>query len=151
MKLSRNVPDAGELAYLVLELTWRCREKWLPRHSDAAQNSGNELSADEWKNILTQAKDLGVKKILLTGGEVLLRPDFCDIAECAVKKNFVVDVYTNGLGLTEEIFERLCALNLNSVSFNLYGGDSKLHDKITGVKGSFAALKVSSCTKTFTA
>lgn len=149
MKLSRNVScncaddmvfaqGSRDLFSLGLQLTWRCHEKWLPRHDDAIRSSDDELSADEWKSILTQAKKLGVKEILFTGGEVMIRPDFCDIAECAVDKGFIVNVCTNGLGLTEEIFKRMCALKLKSVSFNLYGGDSKLHDKITGVKGSFA-------------
>ena len=95
--------------------------------------------AGDWKNILTQAKDSGVEKILLTGDELFLHRDFCDIAECAVGKGFIVDICTSGVGLTEEIFKRLSALRLNRVAFNLYGGDSALHDKISGVKGSFAA------------
>ena len=68
--------------------------------------------------------DSGVEKILLTGDEI---------------KGFVVDICASGVGLTEETFERLRALKLNRVVFNLYGGDSKLHDKISGVNGSFAA------------
>lgn len=94
--------------------------------------------AGDWKNILAQAKDSGVEQILLAGNDLFLRPDFCDIAELAVDKGFVVDVCTSGVGLTAEIFERLRKLKLNRVAFNLYGGDSELHDKITGVKGSFA-------------
>ena len=66
-----------------------------------------------------------------------MRPDFCDIAEYAVQQGFIVDVYTTGIGLIDEIFERLCAIGLNSVSFSLYSGDAKSHDAITGVTGSF--------------
>lgn len=94
--------------------------------------------AGDWKNILAQAKDSGVEKILLTGNDIFLRPDFCDIAELAVDKGFIVDVCTSGVGLTDEIFKRLSTLKLNRVAFNLYGGDSELHDKISGVNGSFA-------------
>lgn len=136
MKLSKGVaPDISshDLFSMKLELTWRRNDKI----DNSESRAEDELSADEWKNILEQARDKGCVRVTLAGGEVLLRPDFCDIAEFAVNLGYVVDVYTTGIGLTDEIFNKMCALALNSISFSLYSGEAELHDKITGVKGSF--------------
>ena len=131
--------QSNKLFSMTVELTYRCVEKCVHCYIENAKPfcEKDELTFNDYKNFLRQAREMGCVKVLLTGGEVLLRKDFCDIAEFAVKQGFIVDIYTTGIGLTDEIFERLCALNLNSVSFSLYGGDSASHDAITGIQGSF--------------
>ena len=128
-----------KLFSMSLELTWRCSEHCIHCSIDNTQNfcAEDELTLDEYKKILDDAAKFGVVRILLTGGEVLLRPDLCDIVEYAVNIGFVVDLYTTGLGMSDEVFDRLCAANINSVSFSLYGGTAELHDRITGAEGSF--------------
>lgn len=88
---------------LCLELTYRCASKCVHCYIDdfSPQNAQPELSLVDYYNILGQAKDMECVRILLTGGEVLLRSDLADIAECAVSLGFIVDVYTTGLGLTD--------------------------------------------------
>lgn len=128
-----------KLFYMSLELTYRCVEKCLHCYIDDASKfcAADELTLDEYKNIFRQAREMGCARILLTGGEVLLRKDFCDIVEYAVGLGFIVEVYTTGVGLTDEIFDRLCATKVNSVSFSLYSGIAAEHDAITGLPGSF--------------
>lgn len=137
--VSNYFKKSNKLFSMTLELTYRCVEKCVHCYIDDAKPfcAKDELTLDDYKNFLRQAREMGCVKVLLTGGEVLLRKDFCDIAEFAVAQGFIVDIYTTGLGLTDEIFDRLCALNLNSVSFSLYGGDAASHDAITGIRGSF--------------
>lgn len=131
--------ENNRLFSMTLELTYRCVEKCVHCYIDDLKPFcvKAETTTDEWKNILRQARQMGCVKVLLSGGEVLLRPDLCDIAEYAVNLGLIVDVYTTGIGLTDEIFERLCAAKVNSVSFSLYGNDAASHDAITGVRGSF--------------
>ena len=128
-----------KLYSLALELTYRCVEKCVHCYIDDASKFcvDEELSIDEWKNILRQAREMGCMKILLTGGEVLLRKDFCEIAEYAVSLGLIVNVYTTGLGMTDEIFDHMTTIKLNSVSFSIYGGNAAEHDAITGIPGSF--------------
>ena len=130
---------SNRLFSLMAELTYRCAEKCVHCYIDdtASFCAKNELTTDDWKNIFRQARKTGCVKVLFTGGEVLLRPDLCDLVDYAVELGFIVDVYTTGLGMTDEIFDRLCAAKVNSVSFSLYGGDAASHDAITGVRGSF--------------
>ena len=138
-EIERSYVAEHKLFSMSLELTWRCSERCIHCYIDDAKNfcAKDELTLAEYKRILDDATKLGVVRILLTGGEVLLRPDLCDIAEYAVNRGLIVDVYTTGLGMSDEVFDRLCAAAVNSVSFSLYGGTADLHDRITGVKGSF--------------
>lgn len=131
--------EKHKLFSMSFELTYRCVEKCIHCYIDDAPKfcAADELTLDEYKDILRQAREMGCVQILFTGGEVLLRPDLCDIVEYAVKSGFVVDIYTTGVGLTDKVFERLCAANVNGISVSLYSGIAAEHDKITGVKGSF--------------
>ncbi|MBQ4403879.1 MAG: radical SAM protein [Selenomonadaceae bacterium] len=139
MEVANIFAREHKLFSMTFELTYRCVEKCIHCYIDDAPKfcAKDELTLDEYKNILRQAREMGCVQILFTGGEVLLRPDLCDIVEEAVKLGFIVDVYTTGVGLTEKVFDRLCAAQVNGISVSLYSGIASEHDKITGVKGSF--------------
>ena len=120
-----------------LELTYRCNEKCIHCYADTPHDSREELSTEQYRNIIDQLYDLGCMGVLLTGGEATLRPDFLEIAEYIKKKGMLFDVYTNGLLLSDSFLDRLIALRPNSVSFSFYGGTAEVHDLVTTVPGSF--------------
>ena len=139
MELEQNFSKQHRLFSVGIELTYRCVERCIHCYIDDAPKfcAADELTTDEWKNILRQLRELGCVRILLTGGEVLLRPDLCDIAEYATDLGLIVNIFTTGIGLTDEILDRLRATRVNTVSVSLYSGIAAEHDKITGLKGSF--------------
>ena len=139
MEVAEAFAKEHKLFSIALELTYRCVERCIHCYIDDAPkfDAGDELSLDEYKNILSQARDMGCVSLLITGGEVLVRPDFCDIVEYATSLGFIVDIYTTGVGLTDEVFDRLRATKINGISVSLYSGNPKVHDAITGIKGSF--------------
>lgn len=122
-----------------LELTYRCNERCIHCYVDDDLDKAREqeLTLPEYRDLLDQLYAMGCMHLLLTGGEVCLRDDFIDIAEYAVQKGFCVDVFTNGIAVTDELFDRMSRMGLNSVSFSLYGGTAAVHDRITRVPGSF--------------
>lgn len=68
---------------------------------DAAKT--DELTAERWGEIFTEAKDLGVSFILLAGGEPLERPDV--LGQAAAANGMVFPVFTNGTLLHGEMLE----------------------------------------------
>ena len=54
-----------------------------------------ERTTEEWIHMAEQAAEAGTLNLLLTGGEVLIRPDFCEIYEAIAKMGFLLTVYTN--------------------------------------------------------
>lgn len=138
-EVAARFADEHKLFSLSFELTYRCVEKCIHCYIDDAPKfcAADELTLDEYKDILRQARELGCVQVLFTGGEVLLRPDLCDIVDEAVRLGLIVNVYTTGVGLTDKVFDRLCAVKIDGISFSLYSGIAEEHDKITGVRGSF--------------
>ncbi len=121
-----------------LELTYRCNEKCIHCYvDDDLSQKADELVLDDYKKIIDQLSEMGCVNILLTGGEVCLKADFIEILKYAVSKELLVDVYTNGIALTDELFDEICKLPINTISFSLYGATAETHDMITKVKGSF--------------
>ena len=138
-QLQAMYQDSGKLYSATLELTYRCNEKCVHCYVDDAchANVKKELTLEEYQSVLDQLKAMGCIHILLTGGEVCLRNDFLEIARYAVSSGFLVDIYTNGIAMTDSQFEQLCDMKVNSVSFSLYSADPSVHDAITNVPGSF--------------
>src|SRR6266852_300984 len=95
-----------------LELTYRCNEQCVHcycvvEHGREQEVRRQELTLDEIRHLLDDLADMGALYLTLSGGEVMVRPDFFDIAEHARRRGFVYRVFTNGIGLTEAKVERL--------------------------------------------
>ena len=120
-----------------LELTYRCNERCVHCYVDDPDRSKEELTTDEWKGVVDQLRAMGCISLLLTGGEVCVKEGFIDIARYASEKGMLVDIYSNGLAIDDDLFDAIVAVKPNSLSFSLYGGDAETHDAITKVKGSF--------------
>lgn len=121
-----------------LELTYRCNEKCIHCYiDDAPVDDREELTFKDYKNILDQLRDMGCSQVLITGGEPTLKDCFLDVCKYAKKLGLILNIFTNGLHITDELFDELLVIKPNSVSVSLYAGDAKTHDSITQVKGSF--------------
>lgn len=122
-----------------LELTYRCNEHcqhcYLDVHEE--QTTVNELTGKEWLDVIDQLARMGCMKILVTGGEPTLHPAFLDVCKHIINRGMLCDVYTNGLAISDILFDSLCNIPINSISVSLYAGTEAFHDEITGVPGSF--------------
>ena len=139
---------------VTLELTYRCNQHCIHCYLDDEkdQTAEGELTGSEWKRVVDECAELGCMNVLVTGGEPTLHREFLDVCRYVVSKGMLLDVYTNGLFISDEIFDALLKLKLNSVSVSLYGGSAEFHDSITRVSGSYdrtlmTALKFKSAGK----
>ena len=132
------------------EITYRCNESCVhcfnPGASHAegqrAKRKTDELSRDEWTRLLDEMSQVGVFRLLLTGGEVALRKDFFDIVGAARQRGFSVTVFTNGTLFNEAEVERLAGLYPHRVELSLYSSDPEVHDRITRLPGSFEKTRL---------
>lgn len=122
-----------------LELTYRCNGRCRHCYLDVneEQTPSRELSENEWLKVVDQLARMGCMKILVTGGEPTMHNAFLPVCERIVERGMLCDVYTNGMAISDSLFNSLSMLPLNSISVSLYSGSSKFHDEITGVHGSF--------------
>ena len=128
-----------------LELTYRCNEDCV--HCYCVVEKGKErevmkreLTYEEIIKVLDDLADMGGFYLTLSGGEVMVRRDFFEIAEYAKKKGFVSRIYTNGIGLNEERIKRLAQIGPLTVELSIFSDKAEEHDRITRMPGSFARL-----------
>jgi pyrroloquinoline quinone biosynthesis protein E len=120
---------------LLGELTHRC-----PLHCPYCSNplemtrADAELSTDDWKRVLTQARELGVLQLGLSGGEPLARPDVEAIAAHARAVGLYTTLVTSGVGLTRNRAEKLKAAGLEHIQISVQDSDASTADRIAGVR-----------------
>lgn len=93
-----------------------------------------ELTTAECFRALEQLAEAGTLYLTLTGGEILARRDFFEIAEYARSLGFALSLKTNGTLLTPEKADRIAALRPLRVDISLLGATDKTFDRIAGSK-----------------
>lgn len=123
-----------------LDLTYRCnnacRHCWLWLPADAPQ-SRQELTLDEIRRIVDEARRMGCQAWAISGGEPMLRPDFAEILDMITRKSVRYSLNTNGTLITPELARLLTRRGEKMVA--LYGATAGVHDGVTRNPGSFEA------------
>jgi pyrroloquinoline quinone biosynthesis protein E len=119
---------------LLAELTHRC-----PLHCPYCSNplemvrAEGEISTDDWKRVFTQARQLGVLQLGLSGGEPLIRKDLEELAKHARSLGLYSTLVTSGLGLTRQRAERLKEAGLEHIQVSIQDSDVESAERIAGV------------------
>jgi MoaA/NifB/PqqE/SkfB family radical SAM enzyme len=128
-----------DMVYLSL-VPWEfCNWACLYCHEGWRRKEDGELSIKEMRSIIREAGVLGIKSLLLLGGEVLLKNTWTvtkEIVQGAYDAGLVTLIYTNGSQLTEKMAEYL-ADRAVSLAFKLDSLEEQKYDYLTGVPGSF--------------
>lgn len=137
--------ENGYLYAATWEITYRCNESCIHcfnpgashQEGETPNRKTDELTTDEAKKLLLDLKALGVFRLLITGGEVLLRKDIFELIRYAKENRFSVTIFTNGVLLDEERVDELAKLYLTRVEMSIYSSDPEKHDSITRLKKSY--------------
>jgi len=134
MKMLDNVvKDKYERPILSLRITLtnRCNVNCLYCHHDGMVKSKDEMTADEVYTICKVAKNIGVQKIRLSGGEPLLKKDIVETVQKIGSLDFKdISMTTNGI-LLEKYAEDLKKAGLNRVNVSLDTLDRETYEFIT--------------------
>jgi radical SAM protein with 4Fe4S-binding SPASM domain len=95
------------------------------------------LSTDEWKRIFRELAAEGTLFLTLSGGELLVRRVWFELATYARELDFALRLFTNGTLIDEANADRILSLNPLGVEISLLGATATTHDAITRRKGSF--------------
>jgi MoaA/NifB/PqqE/SkfB family radical SAM enzyme len=124
-----------------IDLTYRCNRNcrhcwlWLPENADEQRQ---ELTFDEIRRIVDEARALGTREWDISGGEPMLRPDFPEIFEYITRKARAFTLNTNGTLITPRIAQLL--KRPGAVRVSVYGATAEVYDRVTRSPGGFAAL-----------
>ncbi len=124
-----------------IDLTYRCnnncRHCWLFLPVNAHEKK-EELSFDEIRRIVDEARAMGCRQWNISGGEPLLRPDFPEIFDYLTRKSVSYTLNTNGTLITPEIARLLTRKGTKMIA--LYGATAEIYDHVTRHPGGFEKL-----------
>jgi pyrroloquinoline quinone biosynthesis protein E len=128
-------PRPGPPLWLLAELTYRC-----PLHCvfcynpvDFAQQQ-DELSTEDWLQVLRQGRELGAVQLGLSGGEPLLRDDLELIVAEARRLGYYSNLLTSGVGLTEQRAAALKQAGLDHVQLSFQDSTREMNDFLSNTK-----------------
>jgi radical SAM protein with 4Fe4S-binding SPASM domain len=95
------------------------------------------LTADEWKRVLRELAAEGAIFLTLTGGEILVRRDWFEIASYARELQFALRLFTNGTLVDDARADRIASLEPLGVEISILGASAATHDAIARRRGAF--------------
>lgn len=128
-----------------LEITRECPLNCLICSSNGGKPYPTELSLNEWEKIIDDLTEIGVKSILISGGEPFSCKFLKDICQYIIKKQIPLSIYSSGnykennnlIPLKIEDLEFISKLGPIRLVFSLEGATSNIHDEMTCQQGSF--------------
>lgn len=129
--IDKNIPFLMQF-----ELTSRCNLRCIHCYN-VPERGKKELSTKRIKSILDELSDEGALFISFTGGEILCRKDFFEIARYARKRRFALRLYTNATLITHDVADRIRDIQPLRVEISLYATNPHIHDRVAGVSGSY--------------
>lgn len=121
--------------WLLAELTYACPLQcpYCSNPIDYA-NYQSELSTDDWKRVLIEARKMGAVQLGFSGGEPLTRQDLPELVKHARELGYYSNLITSGYGMTEEKILQLKEAGLDHIQVSIQASSQELNDHIAGTK-----------------
>jgi radical SAM protein with 4Fe4S-binding SPASM domain len=127
-----------KLNELKLEVIYKCPLVCIHCSSESTPAALPKIELTKCLSILSEAAEMGVRKVAFSGGEPLLYEDLFTITKSAVDFGMQTTIYTTGnVPAVKEIFLKLKSIGLHSLAFSLFASNAKEHELITRRTGSF--------------
>ena len=97
------------------------------------------VSTERFQALIRELGELGTKKIHISGGEPLLRPQIPEFVELASSLGIKVTMTTNGTLVDKSKAKRLVEGGLRGVNVSIDSPLRNMHERIRGVEGAFKA------------
>jgi radical SAM protein with 4Fe4S-binding SPASM domain len=124
-----------------LETTYRCNlacaHCYVNQPAGSLEERARELPTERLLELIDEFVQEGCLELLLTGGEVLVRPDFPEVYLHAVNRGLLVTIFTNGTLVTDRIADLLDSRRPHKVEISLYGMTRETYERVTRVPGSY--------------
>lgn len=123
-----------------MSLTYNCNNKckWCYAASNFQDNGLKSFNSEKEQETINLLSELGIKKIILIGGEPTLYKNIYSILDKTLNKGIPTGMVTNGRRLKDINFTReLKKRGLDYVTISVEGANAFEHDSITQIQGSY--------------
>jgi pyrroloquinoline quinone biosynthesis protein E len=125
--------------WLLAEITYRCPLQcpYCSNPLDYAKWS-EELTTDEWKSVLQQARAMGAAQLGFSGGEPLVRQDLEELVAEGRKLGFYSNLITSGVGMDEARVKALKEAGLDHIQISFQASSEDLNNLLAGSSKAYA-------------
>lgn len=130
------MPVSGPPLGMLAELTHRCPLQ-CPYCSNPVKllKAGAELNGETWLEVFSQAAELGILQVHLSGGEPTLRQDLEEFVACLAERGVYTNLITAAITLSEQRIADLAAAGLDHVQVSIQGANRETTELIGHYKG----------------
>jgi molybdenum cofactor biosynthesis enzyme MoaA len=106
---------------------------------DALAHDGTIRDRDEVKRQILDGRRHGATRLILSGGEPTIHPNFVDFVRLGALAGYTkIQTVTNGrLFAYRDFLKRSLDAGLGEITFSLHGPNAKVHDALVGTRGAF--------------
>jgi radical SAM protein with 4Fe4S-binding SPASM domain len=132
--------ESGRLLTMEMEFSLRCNFNCPYCYVPKPDYFEDELTRREIRDVILQAKALGVRKIIILGGEPTIYPHIKETIEFIIEQELAVELFTNGSGVDASLAQFFHSRGVRVV-LKMNSFDPDLQDKISGKKGAYDIIQ----------
>lgn len=119
--------------WLLAELTYACPLQ-CPYCSNPLEIARykQELSTDDWKRVMQQARKMGATQLGFSGGEPLVRRDLEELIAEARRLGYYTNLITSGIGMDEARVSAFKEAGLDHIQVSFQASSEELNNLIAG-------------------
>ena len=135
-----NAVTNGRLLSMEIEFSLRCNFQCIYCYVSNNVQYENELTQEEIRNVIDQARELDARKIIILGGEPMLYPHSMEMIRYIKQQGLDIELFTNGTHLTPSVTKELFDNGVRVVlKMNTF--DEGLQDILCGKKGAYQQIQ----------
>jgi radical SAM protein with 4Fe4S-binding SPASM domain len=124
-----------------IELSHRCNLKcihcYLGDQTEIRKHREDEMTTAQLKSLLNELAAAGTLNVTITGGDPMVRKDFAEVYEHAIRQGLLVTVFCDAVLITDRIVELFAKYPPRLVEVSLYGATAHTYESITQIRGSY--------------
>ena len=133
----KEIDDAAKnnrLLTLEIEFSIRCNLRCQYCYVPDQISPEKELTKKEIRSVILQAKQLGVRKIIILGGEPMFYPHILEMIQFIKSCKMKIEMFTNGFQITANVAKQLADYGVNVV-LKMSSFNENIEDMLCGQKG----------------
>lgn len=134
-----NTARNDGLLSMEIEFNRICNFNCVYCYARNGSNDGQDLTKEEFCDVINQARDLGARKIIILGGEPMLYPHIIEMLQYIKKSGMEIELFTNGTNITQSTAKVLSEYGV-VVVLKMNTFDEKLQDTLSGKKGAYKQI-----------
>jgi len=126
------------LKEMKIEVTQKCPLVCAHCSSNATPNATQQMKVTDALHLTSQAINIGIKELDISGGEPLIWPGIIDLVKMCSENGVKTSVYSSGnVRDCQIILAELRKVGLSKIIFSIFGSSAHTHEQITRIRGSF--------------